>query len=172
MQEQSKRYGELEMIKAGIHDGEVVWYNDRRGYGFVSIGKDEIFIHRTVLERFGLSFLHSGDKLKIDVATNDDGPAITEIRGIEREAPASLPSDTEPQENELRGIVKFFNPLKGYGFIEIEGGDKTKSDVFIHSRTLQACGLRTITEGQSLLLFVSDDGKGPQATEVRIIASH
>jgi len=137
------------MIEAGIHNGEVVWYNERRGYGFVAIGKDEIFIHRSVLERFGMMQIHT----------------------IAREAPASLPSDTELREDELRGVVKFFNPIKGYGFIEVEG-DESKSDVFIHSRTLQACGLRTIAEGQSLLLFVSDDGKGPQATEIRIIAKN
>jgi len=153
------------MIEAGIHNGEVVWYNERRGYGFVAIGKDEIFIHRSVLERFGMAFLHSGDHLKIEVAVN------MQIHTIAREAPASLPSDTELREDELRGVVKFFNPIKGYGFIEVEG-DESKSDVFIHSRTLQACGLRTIAEGQSLLLFVSDDGKGPQATEIRIIAKN
>ena len=106
----------------------------------------------------------------IDVATNDDGPAIIEIRAVERSAPPSLPKDTILRENELRGVVKFFNPLKGYGFIEVEGNEDA-SDVFIHSRTLQACGIRTIAEGQSLLLLVSDDGKGPQATEVRIIAN-
>ena len=158
------------MIKEGIQKGEVVWYNERRGYGFVSIGKDEIFIHRSALERFGLLYLHTGDKLTIEIGVNDDGPAILEIRSVEREAPASLPSDTALRDNELRGIVKFFNPSKGYGFIEIQGQDD-KSDVFIHTRTLQACGLRTIAEGQTLYLVVSDDGKGPQAPEVRIIAN-
>ena len=160
------------MITAGLHKGEVVWYNDHRGYGFVSIEGDEIFIHRSVLERFGLNFLHSGDIIKIDVATNDDGPAIMEIHAVERMAPESLPKDTVLRENEVRGVVKFFNPLKGYGFVEIQGEKEAGQDVFIHSRTLQACGIRAIAEGQNLLLLISDDGKGPQATEVRIIANH
>ena len=119
------------MLETGIYTGEVIWYNDRRSYGFVRIDKDEIFIHRTILTRFGLDFLYSGD--------------------------------------EIRGVVKFFNPLEGYGFIEIVD-DPDMSDEFIHSRTLQACVLRTIAEGQPLLLHVSDDGKGPQATEVRILS--
>ena len=160
------------MITAGLHKGEVVWYNDHRGYGFVSIEGDEIFIHRTVLERFGLNFLHSGDIIKIDVGVNDDGPAIMEILAVERVVPESLPKDTVLRENEVRGIVKFFNPLKGYGFIEIQGAEEAGQDVFIHSRTLQACDIRSIAEGQNLLLLISDDGKGPQATEVRIIANH
>lgn len=95
------------MINEGIQQGEVVWYNDRRGYGFVSIGEDEIFIHRSALERFGLLYLHTGDKLTIEVGINNDGPAILEIRSVEREAPDSLPSDTSLRDNELRGIVKF-----------------------------------------------------------------
>ena len=49
------------MLETGIHSGEVIWYNDRRGYGFVRIGEEEIFIHRTILSRFGLNFLYSGD---------------------------------------------------------------------------------------------------------------
>ena len=119
------------MITAGLHKGEVVWYNDHRGYGFISIEGDEIFIHRSVLERFGLNFLHSGDIIKIDVATNDDGPAIMEIRAVERIAPESLPKDTVLRENEVRGIVKFFNPLKGYGFVEIQGMKQDRMCLFI-----------------------------------------
>ena len=157
------------MIEAGLNTGEVVWYNARRGYGFVNINGDEIFIHRSALEQFGLNFLHSGDVISIEVAVGEDGPAIILIHSVTRDAPAPLPSDTEPEDNELRGIVKFFNPQKGYGFVEIQGDDK-HYDAFVHSRTLQACGLRLITEGQHLLLRVSDDGKGPQATQVRVIA--
>ena len=141
----------IEVIKAGLNTGEVVWYNARRGYGFVNIDGDEIFIHRSALEQFGLNFLHSGDVISIEVAVGDDGPAIILIHSVTRDSPAPLPSDTEPEVNELRGIVKFFNPQKGYGFVEIQSDDK-HYDAFIHSRTLQACGLRLITEGQHLLL--------------------
>lgn len=157
------------MIKAGLNQGEVVWYNDRRGYGFVNIEGDEIFIHRSALEQFGLTFLYSGDVFGIEVAEGDDGPAIISIQSVRRDAPPALPSDTTPEDDEKRGVVKFFNAQKGYGFVEITD-DEDNYDAFIHTRTLQACGLRTISEGQHLLLYVSDDGKGPQATQVRVIA--
>ena len=39
------------------------------------------------------------------------------------------------------GTVKWFNPTKGYGFIEPEGGDK---DVFVHISAVQAAGLKTL----------------------------
>ena len=161
--------GGYEMVKTGLTTGEVVWYNDRRGYGFVRLEDDEIFIHRSVLVRFGLNFLYSGDEITVQIVEGPDGPFIQDIRAVSRKAPESLPKDTPPKQDEVRGIVKFFNPLKGYGFISVED-QPNMSDVFIHSRTLQACGLRTIAEGQPLLLHISDDGKGPQATEVRILA--
>ena len=147
----------------------MIWYNDKRGCGFVRIDKDEIFIHRTILNRFGLNFLYSGDEITVQIMAGDEEAFIQDIRALSRKAPESLPKDKPPDADEIRGIVKFFNPLKGYGFIEVVD-DPDMSDVFIHSRTLQACGLRTIAEGQPLLLHVSDDGKGPQATEVRILA--
>ena len=157
------------MLKTGIYTGEVIWYNDKRGYGFVRIDEDEIFIHRTILNRFGLNFLYSGDEITVQIMAGESEAFIQDIRALSRKAPESLPKDTPPDADEIRGIVKFFNPLKGYGFIEVVD-DPDMSDVFIHSRTLRACGLRTIAEGQPLLLHVSDDGKGPQATEVRILA--
>ena len=43
------------------------------------------------------------------------------------------------------GTVKWFNPAKGFGFIEPEGGDK---DVFVHVSALEQAGMSTLTEGQ------------------------
>ena len=43
------------------------------------------------------------------------------------------------------GTVKWFNPAKGYGFIEPESGDK---DVFVHISAVEQAGMDTLTEGQ------------------------
>ena len=43
------------------------------------------------------------------------------------------------------GIVKWFNPTKGYGFIQPDQGG---ADVFVHITALEAAGLRTLNEGQ------------------------
>ncbi len=45
------------------------------------------------------------------------------------------------------GTVKWFNPTKGYGFIEPDGGDK---DAFVHISAVQRAGLDTLTEGQKI----------------------
>ena len=55
------------------------------------------------------------------------------------------------------GTVKWFNPAKGFGFIEPESGDK---DVFVHVSALEAAGLATLTEGQRVSYdVVSERGK-------------
>lgn len=46
-----------------------------------------------------------------------------------------------------RGTVKWFNPTKGYGFIQPQGGGK---DVFVHISAVEKAGLSTLNEGQSV----------------------
>jgi CspA family cold shock protein len=46
-----------------------------------------------------------------------------------------------------RGTVKWFNPTKGYGFIQPQGGGK---DVFVHISAVERAGLSTLNEGQQV----------------------
>ena len=45
------------------------------------------------------------------------------------------------------GTVKWFNPTKGYGFIQPQGGGQ---DVFVHISAVERAGLSTLNEGQSI----------------------
>ena len=56
------------------------------------------------------------------------------------------------------GTVKWFNPTKGYGFIEPEGGDK---DVFVHISAVEAAGLRGLDDGQEVEYDIQEE-KGKQ----------
>jgi cold shock protein len=57
-----------------------------------------------------------------------------------------------------RGTVKWFNPMKGYGFIQPAGGGG--KDVFVHISAVEKAGLSTLNEGQQLEYeIVSDRGK-------------
>ena len=60
------------------------------------------------------------------------------------------------------GTVKWFNGSKGYGFIEVEGGD----DVFVHYTSIQGEGYRNLEEGQQVEFEVEDGPKGLQAANV------
>ena len=58
--------------------------------------------------------------------------------------------------------VKWFNAAKGFGFITRENGD----DVFVHFRSIQGKGHRSLGEGQRVAFEVTDGDKGLQAVEV------
>ena len=150
-----------------VQTGEVVWYNDRKGYGFVHVETEEIFLHRSALERFGLATIYAGDQIQVTITKNNRGIVIQDIIALERAKSNMVPKNTEPQDNEVVGTVKFFNPAKGYGFVDIGDG---KADVFVHLRTLCDCGVHHLNEGQKLLLVVTDDGRGPQAASIRLLA--
>ena len=62
----------------------------------------------------------------------------------------------------VSGTVKWFNDDKGFGFIERSGGP----DVFVHHSAIQADGFKSLKEGQSVTMEVSQGQKGPQADNV------
>lgn len=61
-----------------------------------------------------------------------------------------------------KGIVKWFNAEKGFGFISVEG----EKDVFVHFSAIQSEGYRTLDEGQEVEFEIVDGEKGPQAANV------
>jgi len=60
------------------------------------------------------------------------------------------------------GVVKWFNESKGFGFIEMEGGQ----DVFVHYSAINGTGFKTLAEGQQVEFDVKQGQKGPQADNV------
>ncbi|MGZ4959562.1 MAG: cold-shock protein [Methylomonas sp.] len=63
---------------------------------------------------------------------------------------------------EVKGIVKWFNDEKGFGFIEQEGGN----DVFVHYSGINGGGRKTLKEGQRVTMEITNGQKGPQAQNV------
>ena len=130
-------------------EGELVWYNERKGYGFVRIGEDEVFLHRSTLDRFGLVRLLTGDIVAVSLSTNEHGQVIKDLLSVKRPLSPAPPAAHEPEEGELRAVVKFFNDLCGYGFVT---ADSLEDDVFVHSRVLNDCGFSSLIQGQKLLV--------------------
>jgi len=62
------------------------------------------------------------------------------------------------------GTVKWFNPDKGYGFIERQGGP----DVFVHHSAIRGEGFRNLEEGQRVEFTVERGPKGLQAADVSV----
>ncbi|MGJ7921845.1 cold-shock protein CspD [Neobacillus sp. LXY-4] len=60
------------------------------------------------------------------------------------------------------GKVKWFNNEKGFGFIEVEGGE----DVFVHFSAIQTEGYKSLEEGQEVSFEIVEGNRGPQAANV------
>ncbi|CEH28617.1 cold-shock protein [Aneurinibacillus migulanus] len=60
------------------------------------------------------------------------------------------------------GTVKWFNSEKGFGFIQVEGGD----DVFVHFSAITGEGFKTLEEGQRVQFDITEGNRGPQAANV------
>ena len=63
----------------------------------------------------------------------------------------------------VRGQVKWFNPNKGYGFVQLSDGS---GDAFLHVTALAGIGVSTLQPGETLELHVALGQRGPQVTEV------
>ena len=64
-----------------------------------------------------------------------------------------------------KGTVKWFNERKGYGFISRESGD----DLFVHHSAIVGEGFKTLNEGDQVEFTVTQEEKGPAASDVRKI---
>lgn len=62
-----------------------------------------------------------------------------------------------------KGKVKWFSNVKGYGFLEKEGGDK---DIFAHYSAIQSDGYKTLDQGEEVTFDIVDGDRGPQATNI------
>ena len=117
--------------------GEVIWYNERKGGGFVRIDNAEVFIHHSTLYRFGLIHQLTGDQISVSLATKKLGQATQDLLTIERTANPAPPTAPEPDEGETRAMIKSFNDIRAYGFLTTED---LNEDVFVH------LGLRMIVD--------------------------
>lgn len=65
----------------------------------------------------------------------------------------------------MKGIVKWFDSSKGYGFIQTEDG----SDVFVHYSGIKSEGFKRLLKGQEVTFEIVETDRGPQASEVAVV---
>ena len=159
------------MTEINVKEGELVWYNERIGYGFVKINDTEVFLHRSTLERFDLVCLLKGDRVTVSLTVNEHGEVIQDLLRVDRPVNPVPPAASEPADGEMRAVVKFFNNIRGYGFVTAED---IAEDVFVLSRVFNDCRFHSLIQGQKfqgqkLLINMDDAGRRPQVQAVRLL---
>lgn len=162
-------------------EATVKWFNPQKGFGFVTLGNGagDAFLHVSVLQAASRESVLPGAKLQAHVGPGPKGLQVTRILEIdESSATAERPQrdragtargmrhTVDPVAAvEVRGIVKWFNAEKGFGFVSADDGEK---DVFIHISVLERAGLNNLGEGQQVVLRVVQTPKGREAISVAL----
>lgn len=152
-------------VKTGVA-ATVKWFNPTKGFGFVAFvdGSPDAFLHISVVERAGARDILPGTTLVCDVENGPKGPQVSAINSIDT-ASATV-EDVMPASETVEGVVKFFSPDKGFGFVTPDIGGK---DVFIGIGALQRSGLDLLDSGQRVRMQTRMGKKGPMAQQVEIL---
>lgn len=162
------------------YSGTIKWFDVTRGFGFLvaddpAVG--DILVHFSVLKLHGRRSLPEGARIECLAATRDRGLQATEIlmidltNAVEPPVRARAPGErVDPvalieSAGEFEPVrVKWFNRLKGYGFL-VRSSDN--ADVFVHMETLRRAGLNEVEPEQPLSARIVNGGKGPLAVLVQ-----
>jgi len=148
----------------------VKWFNLTKGFGFVAPvdGSSDAFIHSSVVSRAGLRDVAEGTKLLVEIGDGAKGRQVLSIVQIlgAGEAPHSAPraAPTGP-ESEMTGVVKWFKPDKGFGFVTPDDGGR---DIFVHRTVVLRAGAQSLETGQKVKMMVQTAAKGREASSIEL----
>jgi CspA family cold shock protein len=154
--------------------GVIKWFDVAKGYGFIvpENGMADVLLHVTCLRRDGYQTAYEGSRVVCEALAGPKGLQVFRIISMDESSavhPAQMPParthvTVAPTSGLERAQVKWFNRLRGFGFLT--RGEGTP-DIFVHMETLRRFGMAELRPGQFVLVRFGPGPKGLMAAEVR-----
>jgi CspA family cold shock protein len=146
----------------GQGKGVVKFFNSQKGFGFIQQegGGEDVFVHISSVERAGLDGLAEGQGLEFTLVDRggkisaSDLVVLGDVIAVEKREEAP---QRELTGEKATGTVKFFNSMKGFGFITRDDG---QPDAFVHISAVERSGMRGLNEGDRLEFDIEVDRRG------------
>jgi CspA family cold shock protein len=157
----------------GEGKGVVKFFNPQKGFGFIvrDDGGEDVFVHISAVEQAGLTDLADGQPLEFTLVDRGGRISATNLRiegdpmPVERSGGGAGGERGGGPQRQLTGekasgTVKFFNSMKGFGFIQRDDG---QPDAFVHISAVERAGIPTLNEGDRLEFEIEVDRRGKYA---------
>ena len=147
----------------GEGKGVVKFFNTQKGFGFIQRddGGEDVFVHISSVERAGLEGLAEGQQLEFTLVDRGGKVSATDLVVVGDVIPVAKKEAEAPQREltgeKATGTVKFFNSMKGFGFITRDDG---QPDAFVHISAVERSGMRDLAEGDRLEFDIEVDRRG------------
>lgn len=154
--------------------GSIKWFDVGKGYGFIvpDNGMPDVLLHVTCLRRDGFHTAQEGARIVCEVLNRQRGLQALRILHMDESTAvpptAHAPSRTHvqvvPTSGFERATVKWFNRIKGFGFVTC---GENAPDIFVHMETLRQFGLAELRPGQVVYVRYGNGPKGLMASEIK-----
>ncbi|WP_394270074.1 cold-shock protein, partial [Qipengyuania sp.] len=157
----------------GTGKGTVKFFNAQKGFGFIQqeTGGEDIFVHISAVERAGLEGLGEGQELEFNLVDRGGKVSAQDLQVVGDIVPVQERSgggaagggqrDAAPRREltgeKATGTVKFFNSMKGFGFLTRDDG---QPDAFVHISAVERSGLSGLNEGERYEFDLEVDRRG------------